>query len=181
MPPVISMTNIGFSLYLLSKNKESKNVAIAIGLRLIFLLSKEELPKKAIRIIVDAAEAIRPRELERSPFNTLAILSIFLYFLKKLYKRIEKINPEIILPRVATMAPGIPAIRIPTKEAVLTTRGPGVIWEIVIISVYSWIVSQAWELTTWCWIRGIMAYPPPILKEPICRKLKNNLIKNLPI
>ena len=51
-------------------------------------------------------------------------------------------NPDKMLPIVATIAPGILAIRIPTKEAVLTTKGPGVICEIVIISVYSCNVSQ---------------------------------------
>ena len=40
-------------------------------------------------------------------------------------------------PRVATRAPGIPAMRIPTKVAELTAIGPGVIWEMVIRSVNS--------------------------------------------
>lgn len=100
---------------------------IAVRLISIAFTLKVESPKNAIKIIVDAADAISPTELAPSPFSTLAILSIFLYFLKKIYKRIDIINPDTILPRVASMAPGIPAIRMPTKEAVLTTRGPGVI------------------------------------------------------
>ncbi len=102
-----------------------------------FLKSNVDVPKNAIMIIVDAAEAMRPRALERRPFKTLEILSIFSWRLKKSCKEIEKMKPEIILPNVATMAPGMPAIRIPTNEAALTTKGPGVICEIVIISVYS--------------------------------------------
>ncbi|OPD32981.1 hypothetical protein AL711_07675 [Clostridium botulinum] len=109
---------------------------------LISLTLNDEVPKNAIKIIVDAADAISPTELERNPLSMLEILSISLCFLKKLYKRIEIINPDRILPKVATIAPDILAIRIPTKEAVLTTKGPGVIWEMVIISVYSCSVSH---------------------------------------
>ena len=45
-------------------------------------------------------------------------------------------------PNVAARAPGIPAILIPTKVAEFTAIGPGVIWEIVIRSVNSDILSQ---------------------------------------
>ena len=45
-------------------------------------------------------------------------------------------------PNVAASAPGIPAILIPTKVAEFTAIGPGVIWEIVIRSVNSDILSQ---------------------------------------
>src|SRR5699024_5600287 len=98
--------------------------------------------------MVDAADAIRPTELERNAFKTLEMLSIFWCFLKKLYKKIEIINPDNILPTVAATAPKKPEIRIPTKDAVLTTSGHGVIREMVIISVYSWRVSQPKLLTT---------------------------------
>ena len=40
-------------------------------------------------------------------------------------------------PKVATNVPGIPPIRMPTKEAELMAMGPGVIWEMVMISVNS--------------------------------------------
>lgn len=45
-------------------------------------------------------------------------------------------------PRVATSAPGMPAIRIPTKVAEFTAMGPGVISAMVIRSVNSCKVSQ---------------------------------------
>ena len=47
-----------------------------------------------------------------------------------------------IQPMVAAIAPGIPAMRVPTKVAELIAIGPGVIWEIVIRSVNSVMVSQ---------------------------------------
>lgn len=91
------------------------------------LILRDEDSKKAIKIMVEAEDAISPTEVERSPFNMLETLSISLCFLKKLYKKIEIINPDRMHPNVATIAPKIPAIRIPTKEAVLTAKGPGVI------------------------------------------------------
>ena len=50
-------------------------------------------------------------------------------------------------PMVATMAPGRPAIRVPTKVAALMPIGPGVICEIVKISTNSLMVSQ-WKVST---------------------------------
>ena len=52
--------------------------------------------------------------------------------------------------KVATSAPGIPAIRIPTKVEEFTAMGPGVISAMVIRSVNSLMVSQPWPLTTCC-------------------------------
>jgi|SRR5699024_224241 len=128
---------MGFNLYFLNKNKAAINTITAAMLRLALPMSIVDEPKKASKIIVEAADAIKPTELERKALRTLEILSIFLCFLKKLYKKIEITKPDKILPTVAATAPKKPAIRIPTKEAVLTTKGPGVICEIVIISVYS--------------------------------------------
>ena len=51
-------------------------------------------------------------------------------------------------PKVATSAPGIPAMRMPTKVAELTAMGPGVIWEMVIRSVNSAMESQPYRVTT---------------------------------
>ena len=45
-------------------------------------------------------------------------------------------------PQVAATDPGTPAILLPTNVAALIAIGPGVIWEIVIKSVNSVIVSQ---------------------------------------
>lgn len=137
MIPVIIIINMGFILYFLNKNRESTNTMIAVIFILISLRLNDVVPKNAIKRIVDVADAISPIELARNPFNILEMLSISLCFLKNLYRKIEIINPDMVLPKVATIAPGIPATRIPTKEAVLTTKGPGVIWEIVIMSVYS--------------------------------------------
>lgn len=121
------MISIGFVLYFLNKNKEIINIIIAVMFIFTALKLNDRVPINAIIIIVDAADAIRPTELDRNPFNMFEMLSMSLCFLKKLYKTIEIIDPDIILPKVATIAPGMPAMRIPTKEAVLTTKGPGVI------------------------------------------------------
>ena len=45
-------------------------------------------------------------------------------------------------PMVATMAPGRPAMRVPTKVALLMAIGPGVICEIVTTSPNSIIDNQ---------------------------------------
>lgn len=60
-------------------------------------------------------------------------------------------------PTVAAKAPGIPAMRVPTKVAELMAIGPGVIWEMVIRSVNSDWESHGWSWTTWFWIRGMAA------------------------
>ena len=46
-------------------------------------------------------------------------------------------------PQVAATDPGTPAILLPTNVAALIAIGPGVIWEIVIKSVNSVIVTAA--------------------------------------
>ena len=51
-------------------------------------------------------------------------------------------------PRVAMMAPGRPAIWMPTKVAELTAIGPGVIWEMVMMSTNSCMVIQLCSSTT---------------------------------
>ena len=43
---------------------------------------------------------------------------------------------------VADTVPGIPAVLVPTKDAILIPKGPGVISEIEIISVNSVLVSH---------------------------------------
>ena len=45
-------------------------------------------------------------------------------------------------PMVAARAPGVPAMRVPTKVAALMAMGPGVIWEMVTRSVNSARFSQ---------------------------------------
>lgn len=95
------------------------------------------IPPKAIKISVLAEEAINPTDTALNPLRTFKIVLIFLYLLKKLYNAMEIIKPEITQPKVAVIAPGIPAILIPTNVEVFTARGPGVICEIVIISVNS--------------------------------------------
>ena len=69
-------------------------------------------------------------------------------------------------PNVATTAPKIPVICIPTKVAEFTAIGPGVISAIVIRFVNSLMESQPCKFTTCSCISGIAAYPPPKLNAP---------------
>lgn len=54
---------MGFSLYFLNKNRETINTIIAIIFTLMSLTLNGEVPRNAIKIIVDAADAISPAEL----------------------------------------------------------------------------------------------------------------------
>ena len=128
---------IGSNLYLRNKNNEQQNDITAMKLMLLKLAVSDGFSKRASKIIVIAADAISPTELARKPFSILATLAIFSYFRKKLYMRIEVKKPGKELPKVAATAPGMPAIWMPTNVAAFTTKGPGVICEIVMISVYS--------------------------------------------
>lgn len=67
------------------------------------------------------------------------------------------VNGMRIQPKVQTMAPGIPASRIPTKVAELMEIGPGVISAMVMRSANSSIVMSSHTLTIWFWIRGMAA------------------------
>lgn len=72
-------------------------------------------------------------------------------------------TPEITQPKVAIIAPGIPAICKPTNVEVFSANGPGVICEIVIISVKIRCDTHEYFSTTSCRMNGMIAYPPPIL------------------
>ena len=80
--------------------------------------------------MVEAAEIISPKEADFSPYKTSKTQVECLYFWKKENKAREIIIHGITQPKVATMAPHIPAICMPTKVEVFTAKGPGVIlWE----------------------------------------------------
>ena len=58
---------------------------------------------------------------------------------------------------VATMEPQNPAMWVPTKVAELMATGPGVIWEMVMMSA-NWVMSSQWcRVTTWFWISRMEA------------------------
>ena len=97
--------------------------------------------------MVNPDEAINPIDDARRPFNIFEILLMFLCFLKKLNNIIDNTVPNKIEPMVAIIAPIIPAILIPTNVEVFMAKGPGVICEMVIISVNSCSVSQPLVVT----------------------------------
>ncbi len=88
------------------------------------------------------AEAISATTAGRSPSRTPCIIDNSLY-LKYSHARNETmIQDGSMHPMVDTIAPPTPAIRIPTKVAELIAIGPGVIWDMVIKSINSVVVSQ---------------------------------------
>ena len=60
-------------------------------------------------------------------------------------------------PAVAATEPAMPAIFVPAKVAALMPTGPGVIWEMVKISMNSFMVSQWYLSTTAACIHGMEA------------------------
>lgn len=157
MIPVIAIMDKGLALYLYNKRRETLKIRIAEK----FIVDRSVInlgdPQNAIKTMLKAEEAINPIDVARRPFKILEILSMFLYFLKKLNNNIENTVPNNMDPIVATTAPIIPAILIPTNVDIFIAKGPGVICEIVIISVNSCNVSQPLETTILSCIRGIMA------------------------
>lgn len=74
-----------------------------------------------------AAIAIRAIIVERK-FPRICLIIFSLLNLKNKYPKTKAMISEgVILPNVAVMAPGIPAILSPTKVAALIAIGPGVI------------------------------------------------------
>lgn len=111
----------------------------------------------AIINIVAAADVMRPREAALRPDRVAFPQGEVLYRLKKRSSRREMTKPEKTQPKVAAKAPGIPAVLSPANVEVLTASGPGVIWEMVIISVNSRSVSQCLKSTTRALMAGITA------------------------
>ena len=98
--------------------------------------------KTTTRRIVSAAEAISATTAGRRQAKTACIASMLRYFSYSHDKSDTMISDGRMQPIVATSAPGMPAMRMPTNVAELTVIGPGVISAMVIRSVNSLIVSQ---------------------------------------
>lgn len=90
------------------------------------------------------AEAIKATTAGLREDRTLCRTAILRYFRYSRAMTVTMIQDGRMQPKVAATAPGMPAILMPTKVAELIAIGPGVIWEIVIRSVNSFIESQ------WC-------------------------------
>ena len=76
-------------------------------------------------------------------------------------------------PIVAQSAPRTPDISIPVKVAILTANGPGVLSDIAIKSNSISFPIQPFAVISLI-IRGIIAWPPPIVNSPILKKVQNN-------
>ena len=107
--------------------------------------------------IVTPAEAIKAITAGRSPLSAPWIRSRLRYFKYSFANRSATAHEGNTQPSVATKAPEIPAMRMPTNVAELMAMGPGVIWEMVMISANSLMFSHPCSSTTCAWISGMAA------------------------
>ena len=98
--------------------------------------------------------------LSLNPENTIAIASIMM-------------NDGITAPRVAARLPFNPLIRYPAKMEMFTAMIPGADCERATMSGSSSSEIHPRLESSRC-IRGIMAYPPPMVNAPILAKTPNN-------
>ena len=106
------------------------------------------LLQNAVTRIEIPAEPIIATTAGRREWRIPWSIAISRYFKYSFASSVTRIHDGRIHPNVATSAPGMPAILIPTKVAELTAIGPGVIWEMVTRSVNSDIDSQPCPCTT---------------------------------
>ena len=79
------------------------------------------------------------------------------YLRKSLASRMPRMSDGKTKPAVAAMAPPMPATFMPAKVAALMPMGPGVICEIVKMSMNCASVSQPYSSTTAAWMSGMEA------------------------
>ena len=82
-------------------------------------------------------------------------------------------NDGSTTPSVASTAPSIPPVFIPTKVAIFTASGPGVLSLSATKSTSSDYESQPCCSASYC-IMAIIEYPPPKVNAPIFRKIRNS-------
>lgn len=139
--PQLSMAKMGFIfvLRILIKQRINNDKEIKLILLSTYI---------AFIRIAKPALAIKATMTGRMMPNIFCIKSILRYLKYKL-ANIDTINSDgKITAKVDTIAPNMPAIFIPTKVAEFTAIGPGVISAIVIKSVNSFRLSQAYFSTT---------------------------------
>ena len=139
--PAKAITPIGF-IFTFCNNTTH---IIKITTRVHFVPTSDIIPvfpqKAVIRIDMPAAAIIATTAGLRE-FNIPCKAAIFRYFKYSLAITVTIMHDGKIHPNVATNAPRVPAIFVQTNVAEFTAIGPGVIWEIVLKSVNSDILSQ---------------------------------------
>ena len=78
----------------------------------------------------------------RRPFSMPFIRVISPYFFNRYITKMQRKKDGVTKPAVAAIEPGSPATLVPQKVAAFTPTGPGVIWEIVKISINWGMVIQ---------------------------------------
>ena len=114
--------------FILNFCKSIKHITkIITRLQFVFINLITAFPQNAVIKIDIPADAIIAMTAGLKAFNIPCSIPIFLYF-KYTFAMIITITQDgRIHPPVATTAPGIPAILIPTKVAAFIEIGPGVI------------------------------------------------------
>lgn len=145
--PARTITPIGFILYFWIMTRLPANINTII--QFVFdKITAASFPQNAVIKMEIPAEAIIATTAGLREFKIPCSIVILRYFKYKRANSVTMTQEGRIHPSVATAAPGIPAILIPTKVAELIAIGPGVICEIVIRSVNSFMLSQPCSATT---------------------------------
>ena len=152
--PAKTITIIGFFLYFIKSTKHITNINNICNLRFSNINSFN--PKADCNIFIPDI-AIKTTTAGLKTESIVCSIVSFLYFIYIHDRKIKSRLAGSIQPKVATNAPGIPPILIPTKVAEFTAIGPGVICDMVIRSVNSSKVSQWYVSTTSLWMMGIAA------------------------
>jgi len=79
-----------------------------------------------------------------------------------------------IVPNAVIILPRIPRNLYPIKIEILTAKMPGADWEIASRSIKSSCAIHFRFVTISFSISGTIAYPPPIVKAPILKKIPND-------
>ena len=139
--PASTITQIGFIFTFLSKITHTTNIP-TISQLVSDITIFPEASQNAVCKMEIPADPISATTAGLIPPSIPCSMSISRYFKYNFAMIVTIMQDGVIYPSVATTAPGIPVSFIPTKVAALIAIGPGVIWEMVIRSVNSVMLSQ---------------------------------------
>lgn len=138
--PASTITQIGFIFTFLSKTTHTTNIPTISQLVSDITIFPEASQNAVCKWKFCRSDQCNHRRSDSSKYS--CSMSISRYFKYNFAMIVTIMQDGVIYPSVATTAPGIPVSFIPTKVAALIAIGPGVIWEMVIRSVNSVMLSQ---------------------------------------
>jgi hypothetical protein len=152
------------------ENMFGKEVATAISKPTVSLIVLFHIRTAAVTISATITGCI--------PLNTASIRGLISTFVNKDAISVMMITEGKTIPAVAKIAPILPASLYPIKVDALMAMAPGIVWDAANISIISSFLTHPFLSITSFSIKGIMAKPPPKVKEPILKKVRNNSNKN---